>query len=220
MGQPILGKPGSSSLGSYQPPSITSPPPATLNTTPPAYAAPPWGHSPSPPTQHPYIVQSSPPLQPPSPGSYTLHSYQKNGTTDHLLCPQNAYHLPLNGQGTLGPNMSLPSIDLSNVSVPNEGRMSIAVDFGQWTSLPLIWPTAHATSTGTTFSGVVSIQPIVMPNDLIGRLLGLWFLSHCWRTCPTDFELAWHHGNIPKGIESAHPNAADFSTDSYLSIVQ
>lgn len=139
MGQPILGKPGNSSLGSYQPPSITSPPLATLNTTPPAYAAPPWGHSPSPPTQHPYVGQSSPPLPPPpSPGTYTIHSYQQNGTNDHLLRPQNAYYPPLNGQGTLGPNMSLPSIDLSNVSVPNEGKISIAVDFGQWTLPPLI----------------------------------------------------------------------------------
>lgn len=138
-GQPILEKPDSSPLGSYRPPDITTPPPATINATFASdfsnQAAPPWGHSSSSPAQHPHVVPT-PPMPSPSPGTFTLSSYQRNGSPDHLLRPQNVYYPPLNGQGTLG--MPPSSIDLSNVSIPNEGKMSIAVDFGQGTLSPVI----------------------------------------------------------------------------------
>jgi hypothetical protein len=54
--------------------------------------------------------------------------------------------------------MSPPPIDLSNVPVPDEGKMSVAVDFGQ---LPLFLescPPLMIAPTGTTFSGVVSVN--------------------------------------------------------------
>lgn len=59
-----------------------------------------------------------------------------------------------------------------------------------------------------------------MFDDLIGRLPGIWLLSHCWWTCPANFELAWHRGDIPKGTEPVHPNVADLFTDTYLSPIQ
>ncbi|KAF5345803.1 hypothetical protein D9756_010885 [Leucocoprinus leucothites] len=147
MAQPILEKPGNSPTMSYQP-TIASPPPVLVNNSSTNgfngfnnQSVPPWGHSPSPPAQHPYefgAVAPSPPIPSPSPGAFTHSSYHPQGTADPLLRPQNAYYPSLNGQaGTLSPSMSPPPIDLSNVGpAPDEGKMSVAVDFG------------------TTFSGV------------------------------------------------------------------
>ncbi|KXN92697.1 Heat shock 70 kDa protein 12B [Leucoagaricus sp. SymC.cos] len=141
--QPILEKPGNTPPITYQP-TVASPPPAVINHAPVNnfnnLAAPPWGQSPSPPVQHPYefgAMAPSPPIPSPSPGTFTTSTYNPNGAADPLLRPQTAYYPSLNGRaGTLTPNMSPPPIDLSNVSVPDEGKMSVSVDFG------------------TTFSGV------------------------------------------------------------------
>ncbi|KAJ3572787.1 hypothetical protein NP233_g2855 [Leucocoprinus birnbaumii] len=147
MGQPILEKPGNSPPVSYQP-TIASPPPAFVNGANSStltgfnnQVAPPWGQSPSPPAQHPYefgATAPSPPIPSPSPGAFTNSSYHPQGAADPLLRPQNAYYPSLNGQaGTLSSGLpSPPPIDLSDVPVPDEGKMSVAVDFG------------------TTFSGV------------------------------------------------------------------
>lgn len=125
--QPILEKPGLSQTSSPPP---TSPPPVFVNTGSVngfnGAAAPPWVQAPTPPVHNPYELglSVSPPIPSPSPG-LTTYSYQSNGPADTLQRPHTVYYPTLNG-----PMPSPPPIDLSNVSVPNEGKMSISVDFG------------------------------------------------------------------------------------------
>lgn len=135
--QQTLEKPGGSPPSSYQP-TVASPPPAVVNPTPVngynGSAVSPMGLTPSPPVQNPYEfgASPSPPLPTSSPGTFTTSSYHPPGTMDSLLRPQTVYYPSFNGRPMSAvPHIpSPPPIDLSNISVPDEGKMSVAVDFG------------------------------------------------------------------------------------------
>ncbi|KAF9445980.1 actin-like ATPase domain-containing protein [Macrolepiota fuliginosa MF-IS2] len=140
--QPILEKPGSTQPSAYQPSLVASPPPAVVG--PPmngfdSSGVPLWSQPPPSPVPNPYEfgTSSSPPLPPTtsSPGTFTNSSYHHYGATDSLLRPQNAYYPSLNGR-PVSTSPQIPSPPPIDISVLNEGKMSIAVDFG------------------TTFSGV------------------------------------------------------------------
>ncbi|EKM76218.1 hypothetical protein AGABI1DRAFT_45220 [Agaricus bisporus var. burnettii JB137-S8] len=133
--QPVLEKPGSAQSVGYQQP-FASPPPAILTdhnvngcNNP---AIPPWGQAPSPPIQSLY-GSPSPPIPSPPLGKFTNHNYNSTGNINALLRPQSAtYHPTMNGQAAS--MSSSPPIEFSRGT--DEGKMSVAVDFG------------------TTFSGV------------------------------------------------------------------
>lgn len=131
--QPNLEKPGSIQPFHYQP-TVASPPPAVVNPATmngfDSSAIPPWGQSPSPPIQNSYEFGAgspSPPIPSSSPGIFTTTNYPSNGAADALMSPQAVYQqIPIR-QSISSP----PPIDLSHISVPDEGKISVAVDFGE-----------------------------------------------------------------------------------------
>jgi hypothetical protein len=126
--QPALEKPTAQPV-SYQP-ALASPPPAIVtNSNGHGFnnsAIPPWGQAPSPSVPSQY-GSPSPPIPSPPLGMFANPGYNPTSNFSAISQPQSAYPQSMSGQ-TL-PMSSSPPLDFSRGA--DEGKMSVAVDFGE-----------------------------------------------------------------------------------------
>jgi len=190
---PVVIQPGLHPPPQFQPPNVT-PPPIHASGFPQngfgIHSQPPWTHSPPPPpandlgAQHGLLT-----------GSTNLPASTYNGSTFNVNGSpgQPSIARPLSAQRTQSPPLGGLPPGASPPTVPaprDEGRMSVAIDFGKSHPRNCILPfvTDHRYN---IFRHCESYFPEYGANSrLTSYSVGIWVFSHCWWCGSADSDLA------------------------------